>query len=102
MSSLSVFLRQWIHKAERDLDQIAHESLASGLEYEQYLIAVGKYRKLRSIVQGLHDRLKKQGAPPDLPDPDADLDELEDDEPQQVEEPVVRRRTKHRPRTWGG
>ena len=82
--------QEQIAELEGTLDQLAH-SMAKGLDFEAYLMQIGKYRALRDYKLKIEEKLKKREV-------------IEDSEPlgAQVEEPTIRRPVAVRPRSWGG
>lgn len=86
---MSEFHREQIKLLTEKLDTIAH-AMGRGLSYEDYLVAVGRYKATREQREQLSEQLKKRNVEAE--------DSAEEQEP-----PTIRRPdSNHRPRSWGG
>lgn len=101
--SPNTFLRTQITKLEKSMLELAEKTVSAPLGQVDYLIVVGKYRGFKSMRDSYVDMLRKDVAPEDEPDLDA--------EPEVDEEPRMRRaatpvtkppRPQPRARSWGG
>lgn len=80
----------------------AMKIVEAGGSYEQYLIASGKFRENRALIQWLENLISGQAQKPedegeDDFDDEGDLDSEEEQVPAAAE-PLVKR---HKPRGWG-
>lgn len=100
------YLRQWQVTIRKQLDKLAHASLAATLSFDSYNNARGRYRELRDMLVMIDDESKRiQGGGDDEPiaDPEPAPDDEDDFEPPAAQAaPVRRRQATRRAREWGG
>jgi len=96
MMTIAQFIRRRKEKLEAAMTALAFNIAGGGLDYEGYLINVGKFRQMKSERDGLADQLQRMSA--------ADDETPDDEDPEEIEEPVstTPARRPQRPRAWGG
>jgi hypothetical protein len=90
------FIRWMIDTLSEDMNKLSHDLAGRALDQSDYLISVGKYRQMRTMVEKLKERLASTDQLPDLED-----SELEP-QPPRIEAVAPTRKKAAKPRPWGG
>lgn len=92
--STQAFIRWMIDSLTEDMDKLSHDLAGRALEHSDYLISVGKYRQMRTIVEKLKQRLAETDERPQIDDAEP--------EPVSVEVKYPPKPRISKPRPWGG
>lgn len=88
------FIRWMIQTLTSDMDKLSADIATQALGHDSYLIGVGKYRQMKSMVAVLKERLASTDSLPEID---------EDPEPvKRLPDVQVTPKKTSKPRPWGG
>lgn len=91
------FIRWMIATLSADMEKLAAEIASQGMNHDSYLIAVGKYRQMKSTIERLRERLSKTDASPEVYEESAEMETEVIARPEPKSSPK-----RSKPRPWGG
>ena len=96
--SLSDFLNRELDRLETRMSKLAHNTMmgSNGSEYEDFLVAAGRYRELKAERDRWLERQQKTDQP------DSRMEEVPDEEEPPARQAPVPAPRRSRARPWGG